>query len=85
MENGSGDPSALLQALEAAVSAVVPDRVVEDVGDLPLTAFTVGVPYHFLRKGKADWSAKPIGLMAGDELALASIELYRKTTDAAAL
>ena len=74
------DPSALLQALEEAVSAVVPDRVAEDVGDLPLTAFTVGVPYHFLRKGKVDWSQKPIGLMAGDELVLASIELYRQAT-----
>jgi hypothetical protein len=73
----SADPSALLQEIEDAVSALVPSRIVEAVGNLPLTAFTVGVPYHFLRKGKADWSSKPIGLMAGDELILASMELYR--------
>jgi tetratricopeptide (TPR) repeat protein len=75
------NPSTLLQALEEAVSAVVPDRVIDGVGDLPLTAFTVGVPYHFLRKDAVDWSKKPIGLMAGDELTLASIELYRPTAD----
>lgn len=75
------DPSALLQALEEAVSSVVPDRVIADVGDLPLTAFTTGVPYHFLRKDAVDWSHKPIGLMTGDELLLASIELYRRPSE----
>ncbi|MGA2372668.1 MAG: CHAT domain-containing protein [Candidatus Korobacteraceae bacterium] len=75
------DPSALLRALEESVSSVVPQQVVADVGDLPLTAFTTGVPYHLLRTGAADWSHKPIGLMTGDELLLTSIELYRRPAE----
>jgi tetratricopeptide (TPR) repeat protein len=75
------DPSALLQALEASVSAVVPDGIVTEIGNLPLTAFTTGVPYHFLRKDAADWSHKAIGLMTGDELLLTSIELYRRSAE----
>jgi hypothetical protein len=53
------DPSALLRALEESVSAVVPDGIVTEIGDLPLTAFTAGVPYHFLRTNLVDWSHKP--------------------------
>lgn len=75
------DPSALLRALEESVSAVVPDGIVTEIGDLPLTAFTAGVPYHFLRTNLVDWSHKPIGLMTGDELLLASIELYRRPSE----
>ena len=75
------DPAALLAAMEGAVSQVVPDAIVERVGELPLTAFTAGVPYHFLHKGNADWSHKPIGLMSGDEFMIASIELYRDPGD----
>ena len=71
----------LLRALEAAVSVEISDQVIEQVGNLPLTAFTRGVPYHFVHKGLADWSRKPMGLMTGDPWMLASIELHRRATE----
>lgn len=63
-----GDPAIAdgIRRLEQEVSALVPDEVVASVGDLDLTVFTAGVPYHFLKKGKADWSSKAIGHVAGD-------------------
>ncbi len=76
-DRGTSDPPALLQNLESAVVAVVPERIVGEVSGLPVTAYTQGVPYHFL----PGWSNKPVGLITGDELLLTSIELYGQTMD----
>ncbi|MBV8866135.1 MAG: hypothetical protein JO210_12145 [Acidobacteriaceae bacterium] len=75
-EVGGGNAVELLRAMEKTVSATVPDEVVEAVGDSPVTAFTSGVPYHLMKRGGADWSKKPIGLMTGDALLLCPIELF---------
>ena len=74
---GDADPAPLLDAMAQAVAAVVPPRVVAEVGELPVTAFTLRVPYHFLPA----WAKKPIGLMAGDELLLAEIDFFRRTPE----
>jgi tetratricopeptide (TPR) repeat protein len=63
--------------MEAAVSAAVPDEAVAAVGDRPLTVFTSGVPYTFVRKAGADWAEKPIGHVAGDASLLVLTELCR--------
>lgn len=61
-----------LDTLRAAVTRALPASVAEAVGDLPLTAWTEGVPYSLLRTATLDWSRKPIGLMTGDALLLAA-------------
>ncbi len=70
------DATPALATLRATVAAAVPAAVIDAVGDLPLTAFTAGVPYHLLANGRIDWADKPIGLMTGDPLLLCSAELF---------
>jgi hypothetical protein len=55
-----------LQKIELAVSAHVPPELVDAVGARPLTAFTSGIPYTFVRNSDHDWSTKPIGHVATD-------------------
>lgn len=64
-----------LKRIEAAVNAAVPDRVVASVGGRDLTAFTMGVPYTFVRRRGADWSRKPIGHISGDATLLILTEM----------
>ncbi len=68
--------AAPLAALQAEVANAVPTAVVDAVGALPLTAFTEALPYSLLRSERADWSDKPIGLMTGDALLIASVEMF---------
>lgn len=55
-----------LEDIEQAVSGPLPAELVAAVGERPLTAFTSGVPYTFVRKGESDWSRKRIGHVATD-------------------
>jgi tetratricopeptide (TPR) repeat protein len=71
----SPDIARPLEAIETAVNAAVPDEVVRAVGERDLTAFTRVVPYSFVRKRGADWSAKTIGHIAGDPTLIVLVEL----------
>lgn len=62
--------------LETAVTSQVPERVVAEVGDRRLTAFTTGIPYSFVRTDTVDWSDKPIGHVASDAMLVILNELY---------
>jgi tetratricopeptide (TPR) repeat protein len=72
---GDADTANRIRQIERAVSVMVPDHVVEAVGDLDLTVFTSGLPYNFVRKGKVDWSSKAIGHVAGDTSLLILTEM----------
>lgn len=72
---GDADTADRIRQIEHAVSAMVPDHVVEAVGNLDLTVFTSGLPYNFVRKGKVDWSSKTIGHVAGDKSLLILTEM----------
>ena len=78
-----GDPvvGAGLKRIVAAVNEVVPDAVVEAVGGRALTAFTAGVPYTFVRRGKANWSGKAIGHVTGDATLLVLTDLLGAPDD----
>jgi len=76
LESGHPGAPAPLEALRAEVAKAVPQGVIDAVGVLPLTAFTEALPYSLLRSENADWSDKPVGLMTGDPLLLASVELF---------
>ncbi|HEX3761176.1 MAG TPA: hypothetical protein VHW23_20920 [Kofleriaceae bacterium] len=70
--------AAALSEIVAAVSAAVTDDAVRDVGQLPLTAFTTGLPYSFVCKLGADWADKPIGHVAEDASLLVMSELFQR-------
>lgn len=74
-----GDPTVSqgIRRIEDAVSAMVPEHVVNAVGELDLTAFTSGIPYNFVKKNGADWSSKAIGHIAGDAALLVLTEMCR--------
>ena len=55
-----------LREIELAVSANVPAELVDAVGDRPVTVFTSGVPYTFVRSSRHDWCNKPIGHVGSD-------------------
>ena len=71
--------AAAIRGFEEAVTRAVPRDVVEQVGDLPLTAITDGVPYGFVKTKAADWSRKPIGHITGDIGLLLLTELFGPT------
>ena len=54
----------------------IPDYVLSGVGDRRLTAFTIGLPYAFLRTSKVDWSRKAIGHVASDPALIVLSEIY---------
>ena len=69
LSTGDQDPFA---AVEAAVTAQVPDRVVAEVGQRRLTAFTEGLPYPFVR----GWARKPVGHVVADPALVVLTELH---------
>jgi tetratricopeptide (TPR) repeat protein len=73
LSEGGRNPFAVL---EAAVTAQVPATAIAEVGERRLTAFTIGLPYSFVRTETADWSRKPIGHMAADATLIILNELY---------
>ena len=72
-----GDPalSERIRRIERAVSAMVPDDIIDAVGDRDLTVFTSGIPYTFVKKNGVDWSSKAVGHVAGDAALLVLTEL----------
>lgn len=52
--------------IERAVNAHLQSEIVSAIGERPITAFTVGVPYHFVHMAGSDWSHRAIGHVASD-------------------
>lgn len=73
--------SEALREIERIVSAVVPGDLVAAIGDAPLTVFTSGVPYTFVRTDGQDWSRKPIGHIALDAPLMVAADIWQEGKD----
>ncbi len=67
--------------IEAAVTAQVPHTAVREVGDRRLTAFTIGLPYSFVKTIDDDWSRKPIGHVAADPTLIILNEIFSTSVE----
>ncbi len=67
---------ALLQELENQVTRCVPPTFIHTVGDHALTVFGSGLPYGFVKLGRADWSRKHIGHVIADPDLIIISELH---------
>ncbi|MGM1059217.1 hypothetical protein [Saccharothrix sp. Mg75] len=74
LSTGGHDPYA---AVEAVVTAQVPEEAVEAVGERRLTAFTTGLPYPFVRTADVNWARKPVGHVVADPTLVVLTELHR--------
>jgi tetratricopeptide (TPR) repeat protein len=71
-----------MHQIELAVSANVPPKLIDAVGDRPLTAFTSGIPYTFVRNSGRDWSTKPIGHISFDGPLIVATHVWVSTQTA---
>lgn len=73
----SGDRRpALLLKLEQQVTQCVPPAFIHAVGDHALTVFGSGLPYGFVKLGRADWSSKRVGHVIADPDLIIISELH---------
>ena len=70
-----------IKRIETAVSRAVPEPIVSSIGTRPLTAFTGGIPYQFVRSPLGDWSDKPIGHVVSDPSLVVCSELVSPDPD----
>lgn len=54
--------------LEERISEIIPDRLIEDVGNRYITVLTDNIPYSFISKKEINWANKRIGHIMGDSL-----------------
>jgi hypothetical protein len=67
--------------IQSAVTSHIPADTLVQVADRPVTVFTRGTPYNFVRTGSCDWMNKPIGHISADSSLLLLTEICRDESD----
>jgi tetratricopeptide (TPR) repeat protein len=67
--------------IQRAVTSHIPADTLVQVADRPVTVFTRGTPYNFVRTTFCDWTTKPIGHISADSSLVLLSEICRDESD----